>query len=506
MYANRDERTLLTVAPPTDGYPSPVSSRQGIWSTRYLPVTLANLTIVAIAAFDGLAIVAALPSIAADLGRVGLLPWVITAYLATSAVAVIVAGPVIDAVGVRRTFRVTGVWFLVSSAAAAAAPNLPMLIVARVLQGLGGGLVIAVALAAVGLAYPHELRPRAFAANSVVWGGMGFGGPAVAGALLSIGDWRGIFLVQLPLTALALAVGWRALPSTRDRPGAIRTDWRGVLLLAVLTVASLLAVSELGGRWWLVAAAVAVSVWSGAWYWRHSGRVPDPVLAREHITRFPLGWIHATSGLVLIAGLAADNYLPLYVQTTRGRSEGFAAFSLVFLTVGWTLGSIVFSRVLHRWHESDAIALGATMIVPATAVAGLSIALDRSLWLVFAAFGAIGLSIGFVSTAGLTLLQASSSESEMGRANSAHQFVRTLCITYGVAVGGAILLLVVDRRVGDIEAVREVLAGEDIELGPSTSEAIGAGLAWTTLLAVGVGGVCAAVAHSLVRRTRAAAT
>ena len=52
-----------------------------------------------------------------------LVPWVITAYLATSAVAVIVAGPVIDAVGVRRTFRVTGVWFLVWSAAAAAAPN-----------------------------------------------------------------------------------------------------------------------------------------------------------------------------------------------------------------------------------------------------------------------------------------------------------------------------------------------------------------------------------------------
>ena len=63
---------------------------QGIWAGRYLPVTLANLTIIAIGAFDGLAIVAALPSITKDLGDVGLVPWVITAYLATSAVAVIV--------------------------------------------------------------------------------------------------------------------------------------------------------------------------------------------------------------------------------------------------------------------------------------------------------------------------------------------------------------------------------------------------------------------------------
>ena len=65
----------------------------GIWSSAYLPVTLANLTIVAIAAYDGLALVAALPTIADDLGHVALIPWVITAFLAMSAVAGITAGP-----------------------------------------------------------------------------------------------------------------------------------------------------------------------------------------------------------------------------------------------------------------------------------------------------------------------------------------------------------------------------------------------------------------------------
>ena len=140
----------------------------GIWSPDYVAVTLANLTIVAIAAFDELALDAALPAIADDLGNVALLPWVITAFLATSAVAGIAAGPIIDAVGVRRTFRVTGVWFLAASALAAIAPTMPLLVVARALQGIGGGLVIAVALAAVGLAYPGRLRARAFAANSMV--------------------------------------------------------------------------------------------------------------------------------------------------------------------------------------------------------------------------------------------------------------------------------------------------------------------------------------------------
>ncbi len=478
----------------------------GIWTGSYLPVTLANLTVVAIAAFDGLALVAALPSIAEDLGKVALLPWVITAYLATAAVAVIMAGPVIDAIGVRRTFRATGLWFLLASAAAAAAPNMVLLVVARAAQGLGGGLVIAVALAAVGLAYPHHLRPRAFAANSIVWGTMGFGGPALAGALLAFGSWRLVFVVQLPLTAVALAVGWATLPSTRDRPSRIRTDWKGVGLLATLTLFSLLAVGEIGVRWWAVGLAFAISGLSAAAYWRHSGEVADPVLQRDHLTRFPLMGVHLTSGLVLIAGLAADNYLPLYVQTTRGRSVEFAAFSLVFLTVGWTIGSVVFSKLLSHRPEAEVIVGGAVLIVPAVAVAGASVALDWPLVVVFSAFALIGLSIGLVSTAGLTLLQSSADESEMGRVNAAHQFVRTLCITYGVALGGAILLLVVDVRVGDVEAVREVLAGENVAIAAETTRAVGDGLAWVLALSATGSVVCLALALSLLRRSRRPAT
>lgn len=473
----------------------------GIWSGRYLPVTSALLTVVAIAAFDGLAILAALPGITEDLGDVALLPWVITAYLATSAIAVIVAGPVIDAFGARWTFRVTGVWFLVWSAAAAAAPTMPLLVGARVLQGLGGGLVIAVALASVGLTYPHELRPKAFAANSIVWGVMGFGGPVLAGALLTVGSWRSIFLVQLPLTALALAVGWRTLPD-RDR-GAKRptTDGLGIALLSLLTVGSLVGVSAVGEQWWRAAAGLVVALAAGWGYWVHSGRATDPVLAREHLTRAPLRWVHITSGSILIAGLSADNYLPLYVQTTRGRSEGLAAFSLVFLTVGWTTGSIVYSSRLARRGEVGAIRIGSAIAAPALVVATIAIALDWPLPVVFGAFGVVGLAIGFVSTAGLTLMQSTSDATEMGRVNAAHQFVRTLCITYGVAVGGAILLAVVDARVGDVGVVRDVLAGDDVEVGADAAAAIGDGLAWTGGLAIAVAVVCAVAASRLARST-----
>ncbi|MBT5851371.1 MAG: MFS transporter [Acidimicrobiaceae bacterium] len=473
----------------------------GIWSGAYLPMTLATLTIVALVGFGTLALIAALSSIAEDLGQIGLLPWVFTAYLATSAIAVVVAGPVIDAIGVRRTFRITGIWFLLSTLAAAAAPSMPLLILARGVQGFGGGLLFAVALAAIGVGYPHELRPQAFAAQSVMFGIMGLGGPALAGVLLAFGGWRIIFIIQLPLAVIALASGWTTLPTTRQRRAKIQTDWKGVGLMALLIVCSLVAVAQIGVHWWASGAALAATVVLMALYWNHSGRVDAPVLAREHFTRFPLRWVHVTTGLVMFNALAVDDFLPFYVQTARGRSVEFAAISLVFLSLGWTLGSLVYSRVLNKWRECDVILLGCWLIVPSIGAAGITIALDWPLPLLFAASALIGISVGLVTTAGLTLLQASSDISEMGRVTAAHQFIRQLAIMYGIALAGAIVLLVVDLEVGDVDAVRDVIAGENISLGTETKDAIRHGLAWIHVATGTISIGCLVFATTLVRQT-----
>jgi len=467
-----------------------------IWSGPYLAVTIANLTIVSLAAFDGLAVIAALPSIAADLGRVSLLPWVITGYIGASAVAVIVAGPVVDALGARAVFRFSGVWFLATSALVAVAPTMPVLLAARVAQGLGGGLVIAVALSAVGLVYPPPLRPRAFAANSSVWGVMGVGGPAIAATLLAFSGWRMVFVAQLPLAVLALLMAWNGLPDKAGGPRRVVTDFRGVALLGVLAFASLLALDQLRTRPLLAAVFALITLLVGVVYWRYSGSQPNPVLERRHLTRAPLRWIHLTVGLVLAAGLAADNFLPLYLQITRGRSPAFSAFSVVFLAVGWTTASIIYAQIADYWSEAKAIMLGAAMIVPALTLSGATIAFNAPLWAVFGAFFAVGMSIGFVSTAGLTLMQNTSEEEEMGRVNAAHQFLRTLAITYGIAIGGAVLLFVVDRRLGDVEQVRAVLDGQSaIENREQAGEAIRSGLVWATAAAalLGLGVVAAAL-------------
>ena len=456
-----------------------------IWSGSVRAITLANVLVIAMSAFDGLAVVAVLPSITEDLGRVALAPWVLTSYLGVSAVAGIAAGPIIDAVGVRRTFRATGLWFLITTAAVAVAPTMELLIVARVLQGLGGGLVISVGLASVAVAYPAALRPRALAANSVVWGLMGFGGPAIVGALLSVADWRWVFGVQVPLTALALVFGWNRLPSTRSRPVRIVTDWFGLGVLAVFSAALIATASLVGQQWLMAAGAVVLAAIAGATYWRHSGSSVAPVMARRHFVDSPFGRLHLTVGLVLAAGLT-DAYLPLYAQAVRGWSESAAAFSVIFLTVGWTTAAVVMARLLDSWSESFGIAVGATIMIPATASASLFVWIDAPFAVILGSYFVVGLSLGATTNAAWSLLQSSSLTSEAGRANSSHQFLRSLSVTIAVALSGAVLLWVVDRQTGDVESVRKLLAGDsDADaVDAAVSNAVADGLGTVLLVSV----------------------
>ena len=196
----------------------------GLFAPAVRRQSIALLTTVALSAFQALAVSAALPSIAADLGDVSLLPWVISSYLLASGVATVAAGALVDRLGVAPVFRGSIALFVLGGTLAGFVPSMPLLVAARVVHGLGSGAVIAVSLAAVNIVYPSRLVSRAFAANTTVWGVMGVAGPALAAALLVFASWRWIFLVSIPLGGTALLLGWRTLPaSAPDRPAGTAT-------------------------------------------------------------------------------------------------------------------------------------------------------------------------------------------------------------------------------------------------------------------------------------------
>jgi len=441
------------------------------------------MSAVGIAAYNSLSVSAALPDIGDELGNVALLPWVITVELLTSAVAILAAGPLVDGIGVRRTFRWSAGGMIVASALAAGAFNMPMLIVARGIQGIAAGMVIAVSVAAAGIAFPPELRPRAFAATSSVWGVLGVAGPAIAALLVSTTGWRGVLLINVPVAGFALWMGGNTLPDRREGAVTAEFDVRGLVMVTVLTAGALAATagSVLAG-----VVGTSIALVAGIVYVRHARASKEPVVHLHHLTDKRFLYIHLAASAAMAGGLGLDAFLPLYVRGARGQSIGIAAFSVLFLTIGWSSAAIVASRLQDRFSGEQVMLLGTLLVSPAAIVVAITIAAESPLLLIFSALVFLGAGIGTITNSGLAVLQSRADTSEMGRAGSAHQFLRTLGITYGTATAGLILFAVVGSRIGDVESVRQLLGDDSGLVDRETAKALGAGYATAAAAAAAV--------------------
>src|SRR5215210_9302492 len=256
----------------------------------------------------------ALSRIAEDLdtGLSGL-QWVVDAYTLALAAVVLTAGSLADRLGRRLMFTIGLSIFTVTSLLCAAASDIVMLNASRAVQGVGAAIMFAVSLALLSNAFPDmQQRGKALAAYGASIGGAFAIGPLVGGALTSGLDWRWIFLVNLPLGLLCLAITLRSVEESRD-PNARKLDWPGQLTLApglFLLVLALLRgndegwtsaaiITELGGAAAFLAAFVAVE-----------SRVKEPML--------PLGLfrIRAFTGAQVGAFAISASFFAVVIYTT----------------------------------------------------------------------------------------------------------------------------------------------------------------------------------------------
>ena len=425
------------------------------------------------ASYNNLSVTAALPDIGDDLGRVALLPWVVTVELLSGAIAVLAVGPYIDGAGARRAFRLTVVAFLVTSAMCAVAPTMELLVVARVLQGLGSGALIGAALTCIGLVFEESVRPWAYALMSSVWGIMGIGGPALAAVLVSTLGWRAVFAVNLPVGVAAAAVGWRRLP-VHARAAAEPVDRLGLLILSALTVALLLATS---GLEWYSAALVGAGAALAWLYGRHARRWPSPVVRLSHITARRWRNLHMVAVMAVTGGTGATVYLPLYLKGARGSSAAFAAFAVVWPTLGWSTSAWVAGALQQRFRAQTVALMGSVIIAGGAVAVTAAVAAGASVPLLLTAFVCVGWGIGTISNSTLALLQGRADLQEMGRVSSAHHFIRSLGFAYGAAVAGLVLFWVVDRRTGDVELVRGLLG--EVAVNAAVADALASAYTWS---------------------------
>jgi MFS family permease len=460
-----------------------VNEDPGLLSPQYRKISFAIYMGVALVAFEGTAVAAALPQLAADLGRIDLLPWIITAYLFASGLSTIVAGPLVDAIGSRKVFVTATAIFALSGFAAGLSNSILALIVLRLIQGAASGGLFAGSIAAVNLAYPSPLVPRAFAANSTIWGLMGAGAPALAALLLNIASWRWIFFVNLPLGLMCVMAARDTFPERQPGAESPTIDWRGAALAGVITFSTIAAVDDLGAR---SAILLAIAAGSAVLFTLHARRAERPVLKLEHIVGFPYRDLGMMPTLMIASAFATNIYITLYVSAGRGWSADAAAWAVLFFILGWTSGANLSSVIQARMAEIDVMTWGLASGVIGSAVTAGFAWTDSSVIGIFAGLYASGVGIGLSTNAALTLLRASTEPRQIGRAGSAHQFMRTQGFTIGSAAGGAILLLVVGQELGSVEPVQQLLAGDEIEAGPAIADAVRRGFGTVTLVSLAV--------------------
>ena len=183
---------------------------------------------------DSTVVNVALPTIGRSLSAsLAGLQWTVTAYTLTLAGLILLGGSLGDRFGRRRVFLIGVVWFALSSALCGAAPDIGVLIGARVLQGAGGALLTPGSLAIIQATFAADHRPRAVGAWSGLGGVASAVGPVIGGWLVESAGWRWVFLLNLPLAAAVIAVTLRHVPETRDTSVRGRFDVAGAVLGAL---------------------------------------------------------------------------------------------------------------------------------------------------------------------------------------------------------------------------------------------------------------------------------
>ena len=205
-----------------------LSGRPGRW------VLLATVLGSSMAMLDGTVVNIALPTIGKSLGAsLAGLQWTVTAYTLTLAGLILLGGSLGDRLGRRRIFMTGVVWFALASALCGLAPGIGVLIAARALQGVGGALLAPGSLAIIQATYVPEDRPRAVGAWSGLGGVAGAVGPFLGGWIITTVGWRWVFLINLPVAVVVVAVTTRHVPESRDPSARGRFDILGAWLAAL---------------------------------------------------------------------------------------------------------------------------------------------------------------------------------------------------------------------------------------------------------------------------------
>jgi len=398
----------------------------------------------------------ALPSIREGLhASEAQLQWILSGYALTFGLVLVPAGRLGDARSRRAVFMSGLALFTVASAAAGIAPTILLLVLARLVQGVAGGILNPQVAGLIQQLFQGAERGRAFGALGAVIGIATAVGPLLGGALIAAGGteegWRWVFYVNVPVGVAALFLAWRLLPAPvyGERQGL---DPVGVLLLGAGVVCVLLPFvqeQQWHGplKWLLLLAGAALLALFAAWERR--ARTPMVDLRLFRLRSYALGTAIA---LLYFAGFTAVFFIfTLYLQNGLGYSALGAGLAITPFAVGSGLASAVGGRIVTRYGRS-LVAAGLVVVAVGLGAAWVAVELRPGggvAWATAAPLLLAGLGSGLVIAPNQTLTLSEVSYTEGGSAAGVLQTGQRVGTAMGVAAVGAVFFATVASTRGD---------------------------------------------------------
>lgn len=424
--------------------PFSVAPKAVISDKRELLLSMAGVAVtVTIVAFDATIISTILPQVAIALDGMALYAWAGTGYFLACAVSIMIFGRLGDLYGRKPLILLSLALVTLGSVFSGLSQSMSQLVAFRVLQGLGGGMMIATAFAAPADIFPDPMqRVRWMVLLSSTFAVASGVGPMLGGVVTEALGWRAAFFV-IPITAIiAFAMIWRFFPSLQPVSRDLhRMDWMGALLMAVTVSAPLIGIELLMGRdsnvpAWVGLAVIVTTVVSGYLLLKVERRVPTPI--------FPLRILHTRQARYLNLAAVLSGavmfilifYIPLQFQDVFGFSPILAGALITPLVAGMPIGSI-FNGLLfpHEKNPQRLMLLGSIFLGFGCALA-LTFSANSPVWWVLLSMGFCGLGLGFLLPNFTLFMQMVAHRQDVGVASALVQTSRAVGSAVGTALVG----------------------------------------------------------------------
>jgi len=294
---------------------------------------------VVLSATNSYIVITILPSVVEEIGGMAWYAWNTTLYVVSAIMGAAFSARVLRKLGPRNAYLTATGIFMLGALICALAPAMPVLLLGRTVQGMGGGLLTALSYAMINLVFSERLWPRAMALISAMWGIATLVGPAVGGIFAELHAWRYAFGSLVPLTLLFALLIWKSLPAQQEKSAnADKLPIPQLVLLAgsVLVVSA----SSLSASGWVNLVGFIVTLMMVGVLRKLELTSNMRLLPKNALTlASPLCWLYLTMALLMI-GMECEIYLPYFLQHLHGQTPLMAGYITAAAAAGWTISEM----------------------------------------------------------------------------------------------------------------------------------------------------------------------